>query len=48
MFHKDSSMGGDPTSVVFCAPLYGGFPDEWVTWLWGCEFANPFQQLTGK
>jgi len=23
-------MGGDPTSVVFSAPLHGGSLDEWV------------------
>jgi hypothetical protein len=28
---KHSVMGGDPTSVVFSAPLHGGSPDEWVT-----------------
>ena len=44
-------MGGDPTSVVFSAPLHGGSPDEWVT-----EFrelrdhlqGSSFPQLDGK
>ena len=30
---KHSVTGGDPTSVVFSGPLYGGSPDEWVTGL---------------
>jgi hypothetical protein len=33
MFHNYSGMGGDPTSVAFSAPLYGGSSDEWVPWL---------------
>jgi len=34
-------MGGDPTSVVFSAPLNGGSLDEWVTGL--AELRDRFQ-----
>jgi len=36
-----SVTGGDPTSVVFSGPLYGGSPDEWVTGL--TELRDRFQ-----
>jgi hypothetical protein len=34
-------MGGDPASVVFFAPLYGGSPWEWV--IGSAELQGRFQ-----
>jgi hypothetical protein len=47
---KHLVMGGDPTTVIFSAPLNGGSSDEWVTengGLQDCLQGVFFRQLNG-
>jgi len=45
---RQSLTGCDPTSAVFCEPLHGGSPDEWVTGLQSWEIASKAAREDGS